>query len=179
MPNAPAREAAAAGWAARARRAAAARPPVLDFAAMDQAVPVARFSTEVRVRYADTDAAGVCYYANYLAFFEVARVELMRHLGVPIREAEARGFVFPCVEARLRYHRPALLDDLLAVELWVTEVRRSSFSFAYRVLRDDDLVASGETRHAAVDPSSLRPARLPDWLISLFDAAPGTVDKAR
>jgi len=145
---------------------------------MDQAVPAARFSTQVRVRYADTDAAGVCYYANYLAFFEVARVELLRHLGVPIREGEARGFVFPCAEARLRYHRPALLDDLLTVELWVTEVRRSSFSFAYRVLRGDELVASGETRHAAVDPSDLRPVRLPDWLRALFDAARGTVEKA-
>jgi acyl-CoA thioester hydrolase len=144
---------------------------------MDHAAPSARFSTPVRVRYADTDAAGVCYYANYLAFFEVGRVELLRHLGLPIREAEARGFVFPCVEARVRYLRPALLDDLLAVELWVSEVRRSSFSFAYRVLRGDELVASGETRHAAVDPGDLRPARLPDWMLALFEAAPRTVEK--
>jgi acyl-CoA thioester hydrolase len=145
---------------------------------MDQAVPAARFSTEVRVRYADTDAAGVCYYANYLAFFEVGRVELLRHLGIPIREAEARGFVFPCAEAHLRYHRPALLDDLLTIELWATELRRSSFSFAYRVLRGSDLLASGETRHAAVDPATLRPVRLPDWLLTLFEAAPGTVERA-
>jgi len=145
---------------------------------MDLVVPDARFSTPVRVRYADTDAAGVCYYANYLAFFEVARVELLRHLGLPIREAEARGFVFPCAEAHLRYHRPALLDDLLTIELWPTEVRRSSFSFAYRVLRGDELVASGETRHAAVDPATLRPARMPDWLLALFESAPGTVERA-
>jgi acyl-CoA thioester hydrolase len=145
---------------------------------MEQPVPSARFSTPVRVRYADTDAAGVCYYANFLAFFEVGRVELLRHLGLPIREAEARGFVFPCAEAHVRYHRPALLDDLLAVELWVTDVRRSSFSFAYRVLRGDELVASGETRHAAVDPRTLRPLRLPEWMLALFDAAPGTVQRA-
>jgi len=145
---------------------------------MDQADPGARFSTQVRVRYADTDAAGVCYYANYLAFFEVARVELLRSLGLTIREAEARGFVFPCAEAHVRFHRPALLDDLLTVELRVTDVRRSSFSFAYEVLRDGELVAGGETRHAAVDPATLRPARLPDWLLALFDAARGTVEKA-
>lgn len=153
--------------------------PLLESGGMDQAVPVARFSTPVRVRYADTDAAGVCYYANYLAFFEVGRVELLRDLGLPIREAEARGYVFPCVEARLRYHRPAFLDDLLTVELWVTQVRRSSFSFAYQVLRGGELVASGQTRHAAVDPVTLRPERLPEWLMALFDAAPGTVDKAK
>jgi acyl-CoA thioester hydrolase len=145
---------------------------------MDQAVSAARFSTQVRVRYADTDAAGVCYYANYLAFFEVARVELLRHLGLPIREAEARGVIFPCAEAHLHYHRPALLDDLLSVALRVTHVGRSSFAFAYEVTRDGELVASGETRHAAVDPATLRPVRLPGWLLALFDAAPGTVEKA-
>ena len=143
---------------------------------MDQPVPATPFSTEVRVRYADTDAAGVCYYANFLAFFEVGRVELLRHLGLPIREAEARGLVFPCAEARVRYHRPALLDDLLTVELWVTEVRRSSFSFAYRVRRGDELVASGETRHAAVDPDTLRPVRLPGWMLGLFEAASRAVE---
>ncbi|HOT22864.1 MAG TPA: thioesterase family protein [Thermoleophilia bacterium] len=145
---------------------------------MSEPVPTERFSIPVRVRYADTDAAGVCYYANYLAFFEMARVELLRHLGAPIRDAEARGFVFPCVEAHVRYHRPARLDDLLTVELWVTELRRSAFSFGYRVTHDGDLVASGATRHAAVDPVTMRPQRLPDWLLALFDAAPGAVQKA-
>jgi len=146
---------------------------------MPAPAPSDRFATQVRVRYADTDSAGVCYYANYLAFFEVARVELLRRLGVPIREAEARGAVFPCVEARVRYHRPAFLDDLLTVALWVTEVRRSTFSFGYEVTRDGELVASGETRHAAVEPVTLRPQRLPAWLLALFDTAPGKVQKPR
>ena len=145
---------------------------------MTTSPPAGRFSTTVRVRYADTDAAGVCYYANYLAFFEVARVELLRALGLPIREAEARGFVFPCVDAHVRYVNPALLDDLLTVALWAGELRRSSFSFAYEVTRDDELIATGETRHAAVDPQTLRPRRLPDWFRALFDAIPSTEEKA-
>jgi len=152
---------------------------VLDSAAMTASTPADCFSTDVRVRYADTDAAGVCYYANYLAFFEVARVELLRQLGVPIREAEARGCVFPCVEASVRYRRPALLDDLLTVALWVTDVRPASFAFTYRVTRGDALIADGATRHAVVDRRSLEPRRLPDWLVALFEAAPGTVEKAR
>ncbi len=133
-----------------------------------------RFSTDVRVRYADTDAAGVCYYANYLAFFEVARVELLRSLGLPIREAEARGLVFPCVDAHVRYVRPARLDDLLTVALWPAEVRHSRFGFCYEVTRGGELVATGETRHAAVDPATLRPRRLPDWFRALFEAIPST-----
>jgi acyl-CoA thioester hydrolase len=129
------------------------------------------------VRYADTDAAGVCYYANYLAFFEVARVELLRSLGLPIREAEARGFVFPCVDAHVRYVRVALLDDLLSVALWPMELRRSSFAFGYEVTREGELIATGETRHAAVDPATLRPRRLPDWFRTLFEAIPSTEEK--
>ncbi len=129
------------------------------------------------MRYADTDAAGVCYYANYLAFFEVARVELLRALGLPIREAEARGLVFPCANARVRYVRPARLDDLLTVTLWAAEVRRSSFTFDYEVTRDGELIATGQTRHAAVDPATLRPCRLPDWFRALFDAIGSTEER--
>jgi acyl-CoA thioester hydrolase len=136
-----------------------------------------RFSTDVRVRYADTDAAGVCYYANYLAFFEVARVELLRALGLPIREAEARGLVFPCVDAHVRYVRAARLDDLLTIALWPAELRRSSFTFDYEVTRDGELIATGRTRHAAVDPATLRPRRLPDWFRALFEAIGSTEEK--
>jgi acyl-CoA thioester hydrolase len=90
-----------------------------------------RFTTQVRVRYADTDAAGVVYYANYLAYFEVVRVELLRALGCPIREVEARGLVLPVVDARVRYMRPALLDDLLDVTLIKGRLGRASFGFEY------------------------------------------------
>ncbi len=74
-----------------------------------------RFTTRLRVRYAETDAAGVVYYGNYLTYFEVVRVELLRALGYPITAIEERGVLLPVVEARLEYLRPARLDDLLEV----------------------------------------------------------------
>ena len=124
----------------------------------------APFVTEVRVRYAETDAAGVVYYGAYLAYFEVARVEWLRALDCPIREAEARGVLLPAVEARVRYLQPAHLDDLLAIHVWATDVKRVSFAFEYEVRRGQDLVARGYTRHAVVDRESLRPLPLPEWM---------------
>ena len=67
----------------------------------------------MRVRYADTDADGVVYYANYLTFFEVVRVEWLRALGYPITRILEQGIILPVVEARLKYLRPARVDDLL------------------------------------------------------------------
>lgn len=79
---------------------------------------------EARVRYADTDRGGVVYYANYLAFFEVGRTEMMRACGVTYRGLEDRGYIMPVVEAHVSYHAPASYDDLLVIESEVTEVKR-------------------------------------------------------
>jgi acyl-CoA thioester hydrolase len=133
----------------------------------------ASFVTQVRVRYAETDAAGVVYYANYLTYFEVARVEWLRALGCPVIEAEARGVLLLAVEARVRYLQPAHLDDLLAIHVWATDVKRVSFAFEYEVRRGDDLVARGYTRHAAVDRDDLRPLALPEWMRDLLERAQG------
>lgn len=132
---------------------------------------IAPFVATVRVRYAETDAAGVVYYANYLAYMEVARVEWLRALGCPVREAEARGVHLPVVEARVRYLQPAHLDDLLEIRIALTDVRRASFSFDYEVRRGEDLIARGYTRHAVVERESLRPLAVPSWLRDLLDRA--------
>ena len=121
---------------------------MLDFRAMSTppATP-ARFTTQVRVRYAETDAAGVVYYGVYLTYFEVARVELLRALGHPIADVEGRGVLMPVVEARLKYLRPACLDELLDVTLWVESVGPASFGFEYEITRDGLLLVTGT--HAA------------------------------
>jgi acyl-CoA thioester hydrolase len=129
------------------------------------------FVTQVRVRYADTDAEGVVYYGTYLTYFEVARVELLRHLGCPIGLARERGLVFPAVDANLRYHRPGRVDDLLDVRLWLGRRRKVVFDFAYEVRRADDLLVSGTTRHAAVHVDGFRAVPLPDWFVELWARA--------
>ena len=121
--------------------------------------------TAVRVRYAETDTMGVVYYANYLVYFEVGRVEFLRQHGLPMAEVD-RKVRMPVVEASVRYTRPARLDDLLRVRSWIAERKRASFLFRYRVDHAEagGLVATGETRHACWHPETQRMIAIPEWL---------------
>ena len=130
------------------------------------------FTTSVRVRYAETDAAGVVYYGNYLTYFEVARVELLRALGHPITRIEAQGILMPVVEARLKYLRPAHLDDLLEIGVSIESVGPASFTCDYEVSRDGLLLVSGWTRLAVCERESGRAVPMPAWLRELFDRVP-------
>ena len=138
--------------------------------------PAPRFTTPVRVRYAETDAAGVVYHGNYLIYFEVARLELLRALGHPITAIEAQGVVLPVVEARLKYLRPARLDDLLEVSVSVESVGPASFALDYEVCRDGLLLASGWTRLAVCERDSGRAVPMPGWLRDLFGRVPAAVE---
>src|SRR6266545_4769918 len=110
------------------------------------------FTTQIRVIYGDTDQMGVVYYANYLRYFEAGRAELIRAKGLRYRDFE-RDFrlMLPVVEASVRYQRPARYDDLLTLEVAITELGRASARFGYRVLREGEVLATGHTIHACVD----------------------------
>lgn len=138
--------------------------------------PAPRFTTHVRVRYAETDAAGVVYHGNYLTYFEVVRVELLRALGHPITTIEEQGVLLPVVEARLKYLRPARLDDLLEVSASVESVGPASFAFDYAVTRDGLLLVSGWTRLAVCERDTGRAMPMPGWLRELFGRIPATVE---
>ena len=135
------------------------------------------FETRVRVRYEETDADGVVYYANYLTYFEVVRVEWLRALGYPIPRILAEGIILPVVEARLKYLRPARVDDLLTVR--ADRSPRSgpaSFAFDYEVTREDGLLlVTGWTRLAVCERESARACAMPGWMRDLFAALPLTV----
>jgi acyl-CoA thioester hydrolase len=122
--------------------------------------------TTVRVRYAETDAMGLVYYAHYLVYFEVGRVEFLRQNGLAMAEVDRR-LRMPVVDAVVRYVRPARLDDLLRVRTWIGERKRASFSFRYEIRQAAEggaLVAAGETRHACWHPETERMVAIPDWL---------------
>ena len=126
------------------------------------------------MRYAETDAAGVVYHGNYLTYFEVARVELLRALGHPIASIEAQGVRLPVVEARLKYLRPARLDDLLDVGVSVESIGPASFAFDYEVSRDGLLLVGGWTRLAVCERVTGRAMPMPTWLRDLFEHIPAT-----
>jgi acyl-CoA thioester hydrolase len=109
--------------------------------------------TEFRVIYAETDAMGIVYYANYLRWFEVGRTELMRSLGISYRGMEEQGAFLPVSEVFCKYHASARYDDVLIVETSLDFLRRASIQFAYRIIRkaDDMVLVTGSTLHAFVD----------------------------
>ena len=133
------------------------------------------FQTRVRVRYADTDADGVVYYANYLVYFEVGRVEWLRALGYPITRILEQGIVLPVVEARLKYLRAARVDDLLTVQAKLVSVGPASFAFDYEITREDGLLLiTGSTRLAVCEREGGRACAMPAWLRDLFASLPLT-----
>ena len=119
--------------------------------------------TTVRVRYAETDQMGVVYYANYLIYFEIGRVEYMRERGVAYKEMEIQDDSFIVVaESHCRHLRPARYDDLLRIRTRVAEARRRTIRFAYEIVNSATgvLLATGETLHVVCD-SKGRPKALP------------------
>ena len=123
---------------------------------------------EVRVIFGDTDQMGVVYYANYLRYFEGARAAYWRDLGKSYKDLEAWGIALPVIEAHCTYRRSAHYEDLLIVDVHVSELRGASLRFAYRVERGADLLAEGYTRHAVIGTDG-RPRALPQ---ALRDAIP-------
>lgn len=123
----------------------------------------------VRVRYAETDQAGMAHHSSYFPWFEEGRVELLRRLGKPYQELEAEGVHFPVREAFCRYWAPAFFDDVLIVETAIEEVGGASVRFGYRITRQTDggLVAEGLTLHACVDDKG-QVKRLPQEIRKLL-----------
>ncbi len=115
-----------------------------------------------RVIFGDTDAMGIVYYANYLRWFEVGRVELLRRSGLAYRELTRQGIHLPVTRAEVRYLAPARYDDGLVIHAEVRELKRASISFGYRIERDDGTaLAEGSTTHAFTDDRG-RIVRVPE-----------------
>jgi tol-pal system-associated acyl-CoA thioesterase len=123
----------------------------------------------VRVYYQDTDAGGVVYHAQYLAFMERARSELINALGLDLAQlAESRRLLFLVYELRARYHAPARLNDMLSVSAEVVKMGRASLVFRHRVERGAELLVEADVTLALVDRERMRPARLPQELEQAF-----------
>jgi len=129
------------------------------------------FSTEVRVRFAETDAQGIAHHAAYLVWFEVARIDYLARFrgGYPALRAEGREATTN--EVQVRYLAPARFDDRLRIHVRCVDLRGARFRFEYAVERDGEPIAEGSTGHAVVDAQTLRPTRVPKWLVEAVGAA--------
>jgi acyl-CoA thioester hydrolase len=124
-------------------------------------------TTEIRVRYAETDQMNVVYYANYLVWFEIGRTEFLRTTGLTYERLEKdHGCILPVAESRCRYRLPAHYDDRILIETRAATVRGPLVKFAYRIFRansnasenERELLAEGETTHVACDRQMKRVA---------------------
>jgi acyl-CoA thioester hydrolase len=129
------------------------------------------FSTEVRVRFAETDAQGIVNNSVYLVWFEVARVGFLERFAGGYPALRERGIEALVTESHVRYGAPARFDDRLLLQVRCGEVRGARFRFEYVVDRDGERVADGWTSHACVDAQTHRPIRVPRWLTDAIGRA--------
>jgi acyl-CoA thioester hydrolase len=122
------------------------------------------FSTDVRVRFAETDAQGIAHHASFLVWFEVARVAYLERYAGGYQSIRDRGLEALTTGVEVRYRQAAYFDDALTVWARCRDLRGARFRYEYRVTRDGELVADGATAHATVDAATYRPTRVPGWL---------------
>ena len=130
-----------------------------------------RFATEVRVRFAETDAQGVVHNSVYLVWFEVARIDYLARFRGGYPELRAEGIEALTTEAHVRYLAPARFDDRVTVRCACSDLSGARFRFDYEIERDGTAVADGWTLHACVDAHTHRPTRVPSWLVDAIAAA--------
>ena len=137
----------------------------------------APFRFPLRVYWEDTDAGGVVFYANYLKFFERARTEWLRSLGHEQERLRVQtGAVFIVTDTRVRYLRPARLDDVLAVTVQVEHAGRAQMTIAQQAWRQlphgEELLAEGTIRIGCVDAGTFRPQRIPSTIVQSLNNTP-------
>lgn len=123
--------------------------------------------TEIRVRYAETDAMGFLHHSNYLTYFEIGRTELFRSGGGSYRAVEEGGLFLVVVKVNIHYRKPARYDDVLRLKTTITRITPARIEHEYEMYRDQELLTTGTSTLACVD-STGRATALPD---SLLDSA--------
>ncbi|MEY3398265.1 MAG: hypothetical protein RL220_859 [Bacteroidota bacterium] len=128
------------------------------------------FTSEIklRVRYAETDRMGYSYYGNYATYFEVARVEALRSLGITYRDLEDQGILLPVSEYSVKFMKPAYYDDELVIITRIHKIPAARISFEYETFRGDEQLNSAKTDLVFVDKSTGRPVRCPEHVLALF-----------
>ncbi len=129
-----------------------------------------QFETNIRVRYADTDQMGYVYYGNYAAYYEIARVESLRSLGLTYKQLEESGTMMPVLENFSKYLAPATYDEMLTIKTAIKEKPGVKITFDYEIFNEQDkLIHVGKTLLVFVDMKTGRPCRQPEIMARLLD----------
>ena len=131
------------------------------------------FTWPLRVYYEDTDAGGIVFYANYLKYFERARTELLRACGInQSKLATQEGVLFVVRSTSLDYRAPARLDDKMTIASHIERLGRASAEFVQEAWREDTLLAVGRIRVGCVERAALKPAALPQIVLTALQQGP-------
>jgi acyl-CoA thioester hydrolase len=124
------------------------------------------FSTNIRVRYAETDQMGYCYYGNYASYFEVARVEALRQRGISYKELEQNGILLPVKKLEITYHQPAKYDDLLEIRTQIVQLEGVRIAFSYNTYNEvGDLLNEAYTLLVFVSADTQKPMAIPTAIL--------------
>ena len=123
------------------------------------------FSTEVSVRFAETDAQGIAHHASFVVWLEVARVAYLAEHAGGYLSIRAEGIEALTTEVQLAYRQAAYFDDRLRVWTRCVDLRGARFRYEYAIERSSELIAEGSTSHATVDALTRRPTRVPAWFV--------------
>jgi acyl-CoA thioester hydrolase len=129
---------------------------------------ITHHTTEIRVRYQETDGQGRVHHANYLKWLELGRVELLRAMGHSYKELEAAGVLLVVAEVHLEYFLGAEFDDVLQLTTFTERAKGARIEHRYEIHRGEQLIARGRTTVACVDRSG-KVSRLPAWLVGKRD----------
>lgn len=129
-----------------------------------------KHTTQLRVRYGETDQMGYCYYGNYAQYFEVGRVEALRSLGLSYKTLEEEGYMLPVSEFSVKYKAPALYDDLLTIETVITKIDGARLFFTYTITNEaGKTIATANTTLVFVSKESMRPTSPPSIFLELWN----------
>lgn len=128
------------------------------------------FSTKLRVRYSETDKMGFCYYGNYAQYFEVARVEALRELGIVYKNLEENGILLPVTEFNISYKQAAKYDDILEIKTKITKLEGTRITFQYEVFNEAHIkLNEAETTLVFVDSATMKPIPVPTFILNLVN----------
>ena len=121
---------------------------------------------KIRVRYAETDQMGYCYYGNYAQYFEVARVEALRTLGVSYKDMEIQGVLLPVTDYSIKYLKPAFYDENLKIKTTIKKIPGIRIEFEYETYNEkEELINTANTKLVFLDKMSMKPRVAPDFLM--------------
>lgn len=124
------------------------------------------FQWPVRIYYEDTDAGGVVFYANYLKFFERARTEMLRNIGIEQDQLiKEQDVIFVVRSVQVDYLKPALFNEMINVSAKVVTVKKASLSFEQIITRDSNVLCKGNVRVACLNANSMKPQAIPDFIM--------------